>query len=82
VPFAELEAGGTTISLTQLPETQPNAMVALAVDDVSAAVEELRDKGVVIKMEPLETGDCYMAVVAEPDGNQIVIHQRKDGTFG
>ena len=82
VPFAELEAGGTTISLTQLPQPQTNAIVALAVDDVHAAVEELRGKGVPIEMGPIETGDCFMAVVADPDGNNILIHQRKDGTCG
>src|ERR671936_900653 len=80
--FMEFEAGGTTISLTKLPEPHPNAIVALAVEDVGAAVEELRGKDVPIRMEPLETPDCFMAVVADPDGNQILIHQRKDGTFG
>jgi predicted enzyme related to lactoylglutathione lyase len=33
-------------------------------------------------MEPIETPVCFMAVVADPDGNQILIHHRKDGTFG
>ncbi len=33
-------------------------------------------------MEPLETPDCFMAAVADPDGNKILIHQRKDGTAG
>jgi predicted enzyme related to lactoylglutathione lyase len=79
--FMELEAGGTVIGLTAMPP-HPNAIVALAVDDVGAAVEELRGKGVPIAMEPIETPDCYMAAVADPDGNQILIHQRKDGTAG
>jgi predicted enzyme related to lactoylglutathione lyase len=80
--FMELEAGGMAISLTALPKPHPNAIVALAVDDVAAAIEELRGKGVPIEMEPIETPDCFMAVVADPDGNSILIHQRKDGTFG
>jgi predicted enzyme related to lactoylglutathione lyase len=80
--FMEFDAGGTAISLTALPHLHPNAVVALAVDDVRAAIEELRGKGVTIAMEPLETGDCFMAVVTDPDDNQILIHQRKDGTFG
>ncbi len=80
--FPEFEAGGTTISLTSLPQLPSGAIVALAVDDARATVEELRSKGVSIVMEPLETRVCYMALVADPDGNQIVIHQRKDGTAG
>jgi predicted enzyme related to lactoylglutathione lyase len=80
--YMELDAGGTAISLTVLPHLHPNAIVALAVEDVSAAIEELRGEGVQISMEPLETPVCFMAVVADPDGNQILIHQRKNGTFG
>ena len=70
VPFAEFEVGGTTISLTQLPQLPMGATVALAVEDVKASVEELRAKDVDIVMEPLETGVCFMAVIADPDGNQ------------
>ncbi len=42
--FMEFDAGGTSISLTAL-SPHPNAIVALAVEDVGAAVEELRGKG-------------------------------------
>lgn len=80
--YMEFDAGGTAISLTVLPQLHPNAIVALSVEDVNAAIEELRGKGVRISMEPIETPVCYMAVVADPDGNQILIHQRKNGTFG
>jgi predicted enzyme related to lactoylglutathione lyase len=83
--FMEFEAGGTPISLLNaMPEVplHPNGIVALAVEDVSAAVEELRGKGATIAMEPIETPVCFMAVVADPDDNKILLHQRKDGTFG
>ena len=80
--YMELDAGGTAIGLVAMPKTHPNAIVALAVEDVDAAVEELRGKGVPIAMERIESPVCFMAVVADPDGNQILLHQRKDGTFG
>jgi predicted enzyme related to lactoylglutathione lyase len=56
--------------------------VALAVEDVYAAVEELRKKGVRVLAEPEETSVCHMAFIADPDGNRICLHQRKDGTAG
>ena len=56
--------------------------VALAVDDVPAAVDELRAQGVPILMEPTETGVCRIAFIADPFGNRICLHQRKDGTAG
>lgn len=80
--FPEFEVGGTTISLTSFPELPGGAIVALAVEDARAAIEELRSKGVSILMEPMETSVCYLALIADPDGNRIVIHQRKDGTAG
>lgn len=80
--FPEFEVGGTTVSLTSLPQLPSGAIVALAVDDAKATVEELRGQGVPVVMDTLETGVCFMAIIADPDGNQILIHQRKDGTAG
>lgn len=80
--YMELDAGGVAIGLVVMPETQPNGIVALAVDHVGDAVEELRGKGVSIVMDTIESPVCWMAVVADPDGNQVLLHQRKDGTFG
>ena len=56
--------------------------IALAVDDIHAAVDELRAKDVKILNEPIETNVCFMAFVEDPFGNRICIHQRKDGTSG
>ena len=60
----------------------PGIAVALAVDDVAKAAEELRAKGVKILYGPQEFPDCYMAAIEDPWGNMFMIHQRKDGTVG
>jgi predicted enzyme related to lactoylglutathione lyase len=80
--FPEFEVDGRTISLTSLPQLPSGAIVALAVDDARAVAAELREKGVQIVLEPIETAVCFLGMIADPDGNQIVIHQRKDGTAG
>ena len=59
-----------------------NAAIALAVEDVSAALEELRPKGVTILGDRFEAQLCYTALIEDPDGNLILLHQRKDGTAG
>jgi predicted enzyme related to lactoylglutathione lyase len=59
-----------------------NAAIALAVEDVHAAVEELRAKGVNVIAGPHEADVCYSALIRDPDGNLLIIHQRKDGTAG
>ena len=59
-----------------------NAAIALAVDDVPAALEELRAKGVTILGGPSEFDVCFSALIQDPDGNILLLHQRKDGTAG
>ena len=56
--------------------------IALAVDDVYAAVEFLKKKRVKILLPATTTSVCHMAFIADPDGNRICLHQRKDGTAG
>src|SRR5438105_4468063 len=65
--FPEFDVNGTAISLTALPELPSGAIVALAVEDARATIDELRSKAVKIVMEPLETGVCFLAVIADPD---------------
>lgn len=48
-----------------------------AVDDAEAALEELKRVGVRVYWNFEETPVCYMAIVEDPDGNRIIIHQRK-----
>ena len=64
------------------PGYKGGATVALAVEDMKAAVKYLKSKKVAFVQEPDESGVCWMATVADPDGNKIILHQRKDGTVG
>ena len=68
--YMELDAGGVAIGLVAMPQTQPNGIVALAVDGVGEAVEELRAKGVKVAMEMIESPVCWMAVVEDPTGTR------------
>ena len=47
-----------------------------AVGDIRAAIERFRSKGAAIS-EPEESPVCFMAFGEDPDGNPIIIHQRK-----
>lgn len=61
---------------------QGAACVALAVDDVPAAVAKCREHGVKVLIEPVETRVCWMAWIADPAGNRLCLHSRKNGTAG
>ena len=56
--------------------------VAFAVADIHAAIAQCRRGKVKVLIDPVETTVCWMAFIADPDGNRICLHQRKDGTAG
>jgi catechol 2,3-dioxygenase-like lactoylglutathione lyase family enzyme len=55
---------------------QKNAHPALHVDDVAAARAELEANGVEFAGETLDTGVCHMALFTDPDGNDLMLHNR------
>ena len=55
---------------------QKNAPPALHVDDVAAARAELEARGVTFEGEIIDTGVCHMALLTDPDGNDLMLHRR------
>jgi catechol 2,3-dioxygenase-like lactoylglutathione lyase family enzyme len=55
---------------------QKNAHPALHVDDVAAARSDLEAKGVEFTGDILDTGVCHMAFFTDPDGNDLMLHNR------
>ncbi|MBV9462803.1 MAG: VOC family protein [Verrucomicrobiae bacterium] len=51
--------------------------VAFEVDDVDREIERLKSKGVNVTMAPMDTPVCRFGMIADPDGNRILIHRRK-----
>ena len=86
--WAEFAVPPTTLALREAEaDERPGvsdggAAVALAVDDVGAATEELREEGASVLQEPVDTGVCVIATVSDPDGNSLLLHCRHDGTHG
>lgn len=60
------------------PPSPFGTATALEVDDFDAFVGKLRAAGVKFLFEPMESPVCWMATVADPDGNRVVIHKRKE----
>ena len=78
----EIKPGTLVISQGDVFSEPGGGVVALAVEDVKAALEELKRAGVHVHWDFHETPVCYMAIVEDPDNNRLIIHPRKDGTFG
>jgi predicted enzyme related to lactoylglutathione lyase len=79
--FAEYEIGGGYFSiLNGAPNWKPSdhgPAIAFEVADFDAAIATLKEKGVRFAMEPFPTQVCHMALILDPDDNQVIIHKRK-----
>jgi catechol 2,3-dioxygenase-like lactoylglutathione lyase family enzyme len=81
MPAVEFETGSLTIAVMQSDafglefhaNTHP---VEFHVDDFEAAKSELESRGVEFEGETLDSGVCYQAFFADPDGNALAIHHR------
>lgn len=74
-PGAWLDAGGQQLHL--IAGRPPRALgqhFALLVDDLDAAVAELRGAGVAVS-DPVPIGAARQAFLSDPDGNAIELHE-------
>jgi catechol 2,3-dioxygenase-like lactoylglutathione lyase family enzyme len=76
----EITAGQVTLAFWN-PESDgiefsPNlGGIALGVEDVAAAREELERRGVEFE-GTMDSGVCHMAFCRDPDGNWVILHRR------
>ena len=81
--WIEYEIGRGTLALSNFwkPAAQPamGPSVGLEVEDFDATVAELKQAGVPVSFDPMETPICHFAIVRDPDGNAVMIHKRKPG---
>ena len=78
--WVEYDLDGGTFALTDLkeggaPSAEAGGSIAFEVQNVDQIVEQLRAKGVRIKLEPLSTPVCRLAVILDSEGNAITLHQ-------
>ena len=81
MPAREYETGSLTVAVMQSDafgqEFKPHGHpIALQVDDVAAAREELESKGVEFVADTMDSGVCHMAIFLDPDGNALMFHHR------
>lgn len=80
--WIEYDIGPATLAISNMSTEQwkPSSdgpVVALEVADFPAAVASLRAAGTKFLLEPMDSGVCHMAIVADPDGNSLCIHHRR-----
>src|ERR1044071_9619094 len=83
--WVEYDLGPTTIGVGCHPAWKPSrdgTTIAFEVEDIDAAIDKLKGRGVTFDMEKLETPVCWMAQFRDPDGNKLVVHKRKEERKG
>lgn len=81
MPAGEFETGNLTIAVMQsdafgIEFQANNHPIEFHVDDFEAAKAELESRGVEFRGETLDSGVCFQAFFADPDGNALAIHHR------
>jgi predicted enzyme related to lactoylglutathione lyase len=79
--WVEYDLGDSTFAITSMDaEHQPGAkggVVAFEVDALAETVASLKQKQVAFTVEQGESPVCHFAIVADPDGSQVILHKRK-----
>ena len=79
--WIEFEVGPGTFAITDaFPQLTPGAkgaMVALEVEDLESCIRELDAKGLKLAMPKFDTPVCCGCTILDPDGNEVMLHQRK-----
>ncbi len=58
------------------PSAEAGGSIAFEVNDVDRFIDNLRKKGIRIKVEPFSTRVCRMAVIIDPEGNALTLHSK------
>jgi predicted enzyme related to lactoylglutathione lyase len=79
--FIEYDLGPSTFAISNMSAeswrpSKDGPVIAFEVEDFDAAVTRLRAENVKFTIDPFETPVCRMVVIADPDGNSILIHKR------
>ncbi len=81
VGWVEYDIGEGTLAISNFDkEWKPccgGCTAGLEVDDLDAAIEEVKASGVGEVNGPHESPVCHLAFISDPDGNTIILHKRK-----
>ncbi|MEK7641410.1 MAG: VOC family protein [Patescibacteria group bacterium] len=78
--WIEYNIGSGSLAIGCSPDWKPSqdgAVIALETIDFDATIAKLKTAGVVFKLEPQDYPTCKMAVIKDPDQNNILIHHKK-----
>jgi predicted enzyme related to lactoylglutathione lyase len=80
--WIEYDIAGTTFAITSMDANHRpaarGAVIAFEVDELDSSTAQLKAAGVRFTQENAETPVCRFAVMLDPDGNEVIVHKRKN----
>lgn len=77
----EYDIGNTTFAISAADPEHPvpvrGAVLAFEVSDLDAEIARLKKHPITFRREMTETPVCRFAIILDPDGSEVIIHQRK-----
>ena len=75
--WIEYDVAGQAVAISNAMPGTPAKSLVLEVADLDAARTAVTAAGAVVTQEIMEFAPCRVFYVADPDGNEIGLHQRK-----
>lgn len=79
--WIEFNIGAGTLALTKEDQRhragQHGATIGLEVSDFEGVLACVRAAGVTIKDGPWDSPACFGCIIADPDGNELILHKKK-----
>lgn len=79
--WIEFNVGAGTLALTKEDERHKagrhGATIGIEVSDFDGALASVREAGATIKDGPWDSPACLGCIVADPDGNELILHHKK-----
>jgi len=77
--WIEFDVGDSAIAISNImPPSQGSGVgAALEVENLDVAFEKLKSENVDIKTDVMESPGCRFFIIADPDGNDLTVHQHK-----
>lgn len=79
--WVEYDLGEGTFAIGCSPDWKPSqdgATIAFEVDDFDATIAKLKAAHVTFKLDAMSFPGCSMAVIKDPDLNNVLIHKKKN----
>ena len=79
--WIEYEVGNATFGIGDYGDmwrpSTGGTMAAFESDDVDALMERVKKSGAEVVLELMDSPVCRFGIVLDPDGNSVMLHQRK-----